>query len=439
MVYGVNLSWTSPMVKKLNSTEDNPLDRILTVDESSWVATIPTLGSIIGCLIYGALGQMLSRKAVLTSVGIPFAAFYITMAFAKNIWLLYFLRFISGVSGGGLVTMIPLYLGEIAKPKVRGRIFLLSSIASNAGYLITYSTAPFIPFFWYHIAMAILPMIFLVIFPIFAIESPYYIIRKDPVRAETILKQLREKNDVTEEFHRMKMGIQEMSEKSFVSILTTKGSRKALIISLGVATFFMLAGIMIVLTYTQLIMDSAGGAWTPEINTIIVSVFQVIVSVASTTVTDRYGRKPLLAISFGVISLSEITLGTYFILKYNGTDVTSVVKWLPILCMVLFVAASSFAGIAPSLTGELFPMKTRDFAMAINIVYTGGLGFLTTFFFQRLQNAIGIGQSFLIFAGFAACAVIFVLTVLVETRGKSLEQIQDELNGIGKNIKDVKG
>ncbi|KAK9873039.1 hypothetical protein WA026_020774 [Henosepilachna vigintioctopunctata] len=426
---GSNVGWSSPMIQKLNRTEDNPIGP-LTEDERSWVVSISILGTLTGSLICGGLGQILGRKILITAMGIPYVIFYVTIAFAKELWLLLLARFIGGLSAGGLLAVLPLYISEIADFNMRGRLFVFICVSSNLGTLITYSTAPFISFFWYHICNVALPMIFLILFPIFALESPYYIVQKDPVRSEQILKKLRGNSDVTKEIERIKMAHQTTSNMNLLEVFRTKETRKALLIMWGLSTFLMITGYVVVMSYTQLIFESAGAYWSPEVQSIILSAFQVFASLLSSLFADRFGRKSLFAVSFSALAFSEVAFGTYLIFKDNGSDVSNYNKWLPILSLMICIGASSFLSIAPSTAGELFSLKAKNVATAMCTFYSGMLGFLTTLLFQKIKNAIGLGQTFLMFAAFSICATIFVLTVMIETKGKTLEQIQDELGSV---------
>ncbi|KAK9874915.1 hypothetical protein WA026_005731 [Henosepilachna vigintioctopunctata] len=106
----------------------------------------------------------------------------------------------------------------------------------------------------------------------------------------------------------------------------------------------------------------------------------------------------------------------------------NIMRWLPLISLMVFVAANSLIGIAPSLAGEFFSPEAKDVSMALGILFGGLSGFVTTFLFERVQNAIGLGETFFIFAGLCLVTVVFIIVFLIETRGKTLEEIQDELN-----------
>ncbi|KAK9874916.1 hypothetical protein WA026_005732 [Henosepilachna vigintioctopunctata] len=278
---GTTTGWTSPMIQKLNHTDDNPVGRRLTIDESSWLAAISPMGIIIGCLICGALGKLIGRKPLMISMGVPYAIFCLIMVFTQKPWLYIFARLLSGITAGSVLVLCPMYFSELAKSEQRGRLFIVLTISNNLGSLYALSVGPFVSFIWFHISLAIFPILYLIFFSIFAYESPYVVIRRDPAKGEELLKKIRYKNDVSEEVQRIQKGFLEDKGMNIIQIFKSKATRRALFITLTLAVCVMLCGNATVLSYTQFIFEKAGGVWSAETNTIVVSAFQLFIAVAS--------------------------------------------------------------------------------------------------------------------------------------------------------------
>ncbi|KAJ8954277.1 hypothetical protein NQ314_007138 [Rhamnusium bicolor] len=124
MSSGINLGWTSPYIPKLTS---NSSTIPTTNDEGSWCAVAPLLGSPFGAILAAILADKIGRKnTTLLMAPVVFTCF-VCIAFAQSIWQISGLRFIIGATEGALYTTLPMYIGEISDPKIRG--FLTATIA----------------------------------------------------------------------------------------------------------------------------------------------------------------------------------------------------------------------------------------------------------------------------------------------------------------------
>lgn len=126
------------------------------------------------------------------------------------------------------------------------------------------------------------------------------------------------------------------------------------------------------------------------------------------------------------------TLGLYFyLLNVAKSDVTGI-GWLPVTSLVVFTASYSVGwGPLPwAVMGELFAADVKSKASSITVVLCWVIAFLITKFFSNVELAVGSHTAFWIFAVFCVISAFFVFFLLPETKGKSLQQIQDELNGI---------
>jgi magnesium-transporting ATPase (P-type) len=133
-------------------------------------------------------------------------------------------------------------------------------------------------------------------------------------------------------------------------------------------------------------------------------------------------------ISSGVMSLCLAGLGVYFYLLDTNVDV-SAFGLIPLICVVLFIIMFSlgFGPIPWTMMGELFPAKIKGAASALACVENYVLVFVVTKTFQNLLESLGSAGTFWMFAGICIVATVFVFFVVPETKGKSLEEIQQEL------------
>ncbi|XP_044761402.1 facilitated trehalose transporter Tret1-like [Coccinella septempunctata] len=423
------MGWSSPMLERLKKLDDNPLGRVITRGENSWLASLSILGSCIGCIVVGMFTSKLGRKTLLVLNGIIVFTFFLVMVWAESVWLLYVCRLMTGFGVGGIFSVLPMYFGEMAEAKNRGMISTSMVVFLNGGMLFSFAAGPYFTYFSFHITLAALAGIFTLMFFIFAPESPYYLIRTDRSKAKSVLKKLRGEEKLDETLDKMEESLRNHSEVSFMEVFKSRASVKTLIIGIGGFTFTQFTGSSIFMSYSETILKEAGGAIPPEEGPIIINVIQFVTSLVVTIFADKFPRKYLLAVSHAGIALSQIPLGTYFHLKFNDYDLSSV-SWLPLICMIAFSVLFS-VGVGPVLMtfmGEIFPPKIKSVVVSWLIAYNLGSSFLITLLYNSLEDAIGIDYLLWISAVFGFAAVIFVWLCMIETKGKTLQEIQDELN-----------
>ncbi|XP_045483512.1 facilitated trehalose transporter Tret1-like [Harmonia axyridis] len=429
LIAATALTWTSPMLVKLNGTDDNPLGYIISKTENSFLASITTLGAIIGSFVFGFLSSKFGRKTLLLILGMIFMICYLMMAWCKVIWLLFVGRMISGISLGGVFTILPMYCGELADASNRGILSASMTVFINLGMLTSYALGPYMSYFWFHIVLGVIPAIFIIAFFVVAPESPYYLIKTDESAAEAVLMKIRDKASVPDLLTEMKENSKQVNDASIKDILKSRALRKAMIMGVSGFTFMSLTGTVIVATYSETIFEDSGSDISPEVCPIITGVAQLLMTVFVSAITDRYPRKFLLTLSHVLVALVQIPFGTYFFLKRNGNDVGSI-SWLPLVCLITYVCVYNI-GVGPvlmTLLGELFPPKVKGLAISTLVSYNWTLAFLMTTVFNTLNDWIGIGVLFWIFSACGFLATIFIKTFMVETKGKTLEEIQNELN-----------
>lgn len=152
-----------------------------------------------------------------------------------------------------------------------------------------------------------------------------------------------------------------------------------------------------------------------------------------TFIADLVGRRILLVVSSAVMSLCTIVIGIYFHLKDNHHDVSSL-GWLPLLSLCLFIVVFSigYGPIPWALMPELLPSEIKGTAGSIACVINWLCAFLVTKFFADLVATCGSDVTFWIFAAVSAVGITFSWNI-PETKGKTFEEIQQELGGNSSN------
>lgn len=428
------LAWSSPMLEKLSEDNDeNPLSSPITDDQNSWIGSLLALGAAIGPFPFAFLQDKLGRKYALLLLALPMITAYLMSAFATEVALFFVLRILAGISVGGMFTVLPTYIAEVSDSAVRG---MLGSSINNylcLGLVFSYCMGPYLPIMWFNIIGAIFPTAFLVLFFLFMPDSPFYLMGKNRSQAESALAFLRSEDptNVQAELKEIEQSVEEASANSgtFFDIFKSKGTTKALIISVMLCIFQQLSGINIVLFYAETIFSAAGSDISAEIPPMIIGGVQFASSFVSPIAVDKLGRKMLLLGSAIGMALAEAVLGLYFFLQDNGNDVSSI-NFLPILTLVIYIISYNcgFGPLPWTVMAELFPNNIKSAASSFTAFACWFVSFLLTFFFSMVAKEIGMGGSFWLFTGCNVIAFVFTLTYVFETKGKSFQEIQAILN-----------
>ncbi|CAK1550927.1 unnamed protein product [Leptosia nina] len=429
---GSMLGWSSPVVLKI--TQDNSTDYNFSVSESQgdWVSSLINLGAAAVCFPIGLIMDILGRKKTMLFLTLPFTLGWLLITFASNVGMLMAGRFITGIAGGAFCVTAPAYTSEIAQDSIRGSLGSYFQLMVTVGILFAYAVGSYTSVFVFNILCTLVPIVFGIIF-FFMPESPNFLVVKGRhEEAKESLIRLRGRNyDVDGELNHLQAKAEDAKNNpvSFLSAITKKTALKAVLICYALMLFQQLSGINAVIFNTSKIFTSAGAAIEPAIATIIIGVIQVVATLVSSLVVDKLGRRILLLFSALVMCICSTALGVYFFLQdKHGVDSSIVVamSWLPLLSLSLFIIAFSlgFGPIPWMMAGELCLIDIKAFVSSTAGTLNWLLSFTVTSTFNSLNNSIGSGQVFWMFAGIMLLGFVFIFFIIPETKGKSVDEIQ---------------
>ncbi|XP_038223365.1 facilitated trehalose transporter Tret1-like isoform X3 [Zerene cesonia] len=429
---GSMLGWSSPVILKI--TQDNSTDYDFSVSESQgdWVSSLINLGAAAVCFPIGLIMDILGRKKTMLFLTLPFTLGWLLITFATNVGMLMAGRFITGIAGGAFCVTAPAYTSEIAQDSIRGTLGSYFQLMITVGILFAYAVGSYTSVFVFNILCTLIPIVFAVIF-FFMPESPNFLVVKGKHdEAREALIRLRGRNyDVDSELNNLQTKAEDAKNNpvSFLSAITKKTALKAVLICYALMLFQQLSGINAVIFNTSKIFTSAGAAIEPAIATIIIGVIQVLATFVSSLVVDKLGRRILLLFSALVMCICSTALGVYFFLQDthgSNSSIVEAISWLPLLSLSLFIIAFSlgFGPIPWMMAGELCLIDIKAFVGSTAGTFNWLLSFTVTSTFNSLNNAIGSGQVFWLFAGIMVIGFIFIFFVVPETKGKSVDEIQ---------------
>lgn len=263
-------------------------------------------------------------------------------------------------------------------------------------------------------------------------ESPYHLIMKDRIDdARKTLHFLR-RCDVTEELQDINDAVKrQISETgTFKDLVSIRNNRVALLITIGLITVQQMTGSSAWNTYAQTIFMNASPDISPVLAAALYYVAFIVIQILGSLQVDKYGRKPLFMLSSLLTGLDLIAGAIYFYLQEHNICNMSNLQWIPLVIMTLYVIVYGLGlSILPILiVGEILPTSIKGKALGFSCLYFAAVVSATIKMYASLAE-YGQFWPFLIFGLCTLLSVAFGYFVLPETKGKSLEEIQQHLRG----------
>ena len=244
---------------------------------------------------------------------------------------------------------------------------------------------------------------------------------------------LRGKNsDIEEELFELYEVLDANKDKIFkLTTLLEKVNLKPLIIALMLMLGQQLSGVNAVIFFSVTIFNAAKTEMSSLIENVIVGGVQVVATAIAAILIDRLGRRVLLLSSALIMICSLYGLGLYFWMLQNDPNEAAAISFLPLACMCLFIAAFSlgFGPIPWLMMSELFSPEVKGVTSSFSAAFNWTLAFLVTEFFQPISEEVGKAWSFWFFASILLLVMAFTVFVIPETKGKTLDEIQQHFRG----------
>lgn len=285
---GMNLGWTSPMVPYLKSSTSFLPG--LTETEESWVTSLMALGAILGAVPTGKLADSIGRKYSIAITATPFLICWLTLIFTSDLNYIYFARFVGGIGAGAACVIVPVYIGEIAEPAIRGALTTFFPISFSSGIFFAYTAGAFLDYYMFNIVCCTTLVPFLLgVF--FLPETPTWLIHQDrKAEACKVLKTLRGPNcDISSEVTALLDEMEQLETKrgGFRDLITTLEGRKALVAAVGLMWFQQMCGIDAILFYTVDIFKDAKSTIDPYYATMVIGFVEVAMGVVVAVTIDK--------------------------------------------------------------------------------------------------------------------------------------------------------
>ncbi|XP_031100376.1 sugar transporter ERD6-like 7 [Ipomoea triloba] len=404
-------------------------DLNFSIAEYSLFGSILTFGAMVGAITSGPIADFVGRKGAMKVSSVFCVAGWLAIYFAEGVLVMDIGRLATGYGMGVFSYVVPVFIAEIAPKELRGALTTLNQLMIVTGVSVAFIIGTMVT--WRTLALTgIVPCVVLVLGLFIIPESPRWLAKIGHEKEfEVALQKLRGKDaDISEEAAEIQDYVEMLEKlpKAKLFDLFQKRYSRSIFIGVGLMICQQLGGINGICFYTSSIFESAG--FPSDIGTIIYAILQVIVTAVGATLIDKAGRKPLLVVSASGLALGCILTGVSYYLK--GLNIAG--NAAPVLAVTgIMVYIGSFSvgmGAVPwVIMSEIFPINVKgvagSFATLVN--WFGAWLCSYTFNFLMAWNSFG---TFILYATINAFAILFVIKVVPETKGRTLEQIQATIN-----------
>lgn len=385
-------------------------------------------GTVVGSLLGGWPADRFGRKATLLWIGVLYFVGAVGSALATNVSIFIAARVIGGLGIGISTVVAPMYISEIAPPKHRGRLAGMFQFNIVFGILIAFVSNALLagigPNAWrWMLGVAAFPSLLYALFCLGLPESPRWLLSRkgDRKAAIEVLKRTEPELSETEIAGQAEEIAAASTEQASSGHFWTRRLSKPILLAILIAFFNQMSGINAILYFAPRIFELTGlAAKAALLQSVGIGITNLIFTFVGLWLIDQLGRRTLLYIgSFGYIASLGLAAWAFF------TQHFSIVP----ACIFGFIAAHAIGqgAVIWVFISEIFPNRHRAEGQTLGSFTHWIFAALLTTFFPKMVAAFPPGYIFLFFTGMMVLQLLWVKTLVPETKGVPLEQIQKQL------------
>lgn len=411
--------------------------------QSGWAMSSALVGCIFGALISGWCADKFGRKMPLILSAILFSASAWGTAVASNFDMFIVYRVVGGVGIGLASALSPLYIAEVSPAEKRGRFVAVNQLTIVIGVLAaqlinltiaepvaTGATQQAIVDSWngqtgwrWMFGAELVPALAFLVLMFFVPESPRWLVKAGKVdRARAMLQRIGSVHYAEQTLKEIEHSLQKDNHKVAWSALLQPQIKPIVIIGMVLAVFQQWCGINVIFNYAQEIFASAGFDINGTLKSIVATgIINLVFTLAALPLVDKIGRRKLMLFGASGLTVIYVLIASAYGLGIMG--------W-PVLVLVLAAIAIYALTLAPVtwvLLSEIFPNRVRGLAMSLGTLALWIACFLLTYTFPLLNASLGAAGSFLLYGAICAMGYIYVLRNVPETKGVTLEALEEQL------------
>jgi sugar porter (SP) family MFS transporter len=385
-------------------------------------------GTVVGSVIGGWPSDRLGRRPTLLVIGIFYFVSAVWSALAGDVYAFIVARFIGGLGIGISTVVAPLYIAEIAPAEQRGRLAGMFQFNIVFGILIAFLSNALLAGIgedaWrWMLGVAAFPALLYTAMCFALPESPRWLIdrKKDRAAGAAVLSAIYPEASPQEIARKTDEIASKSAPAGHAERFWTARLRKPILLAFLIAFFNQLSGINAILYFAPRIFEMTGlGTQAALLQSIGIGVTNLVFTFVGLWLIDRVGRRTLLLVgSVGYIGSLGLTAWAFFTAHYAIVPA----------CIFAFIAAHAVGqgAVIWVFISEIFPNRHRAEGQTLGSFTHWFFAALLTSFFPKMVTAIAPGGIFLFFCGMMVLQLIWVLTMVPETKGVSLEDMQARL------------
>lgn len=390
-----------------------------------WAFSCLLFGCMLGSAVAGRLSDLYGRRTTLLWVAVLFAVTSAATGLAPTFATFVIARFVGGLAVGTASLVSPMYVAEVAPPKLRGRLGALYQLSIVTGILVSFCINYLLrgsgPDNWRYMFMSgVIPSILFLVLLLRAPETPRYLFmagRHDA--ALIILERIGGKESAMHEMSEIEASFH--AKDSGWGDLLRPGIRRAVTVGFFLAILVHFSGINTIIDYAPAILHAAG--WNIDaalFSTFVIGLTNFALTIVSFWTIDRYGRRPLYIIgSLGMTLALILLMAVVMTGQFRGMVV------LVLILSYLVFFGSCIGPVFWTLVPEIFPNHIRGTAMTVPVLTQWLANAVVVLFFPYAFNRIGKAVTFGMLAAVALLQAIFTWFFVPETKGKTLEEIEE--------------
>ncbi|GHE31650.1 sugar porter family MFS transporter [Sphingobacterium griseoflavum] len=413
----------------------------LTAGQEGWFVSSALVGCIIGVLCSGEISDRLGRKNALNLAALLFILSAMGCALVPSLMGVIAFRIVAGLGIGMASSVVPLYISEIAPANRRGQLVTYYQFAVTFGILLAYlsnaallhgygiSMLPFLRHtkmvdqIWrLMLGISVLPSFLFLVGLLFVPESPRWLLQKKEVSTSES-KEKRTLKNMESDLLQPGPALDTQPAAGYRALFAPR-IRRALLIGILLPVFSQFSGINAIIYYGPTILSNAGIPLSNSLySQVIFGVANMMFTLLAIWKVDQWGRRPLYLLGTAGAAISLLATGLCFYMGAVGSI------WL-LLSVLMFLAcfACSIGPLKFVVASEIFPNAIRARALAFSVtlmwIADTAVGQITPLLLQHIGNA----GTFWVFATCCIAAFVVVYRLLPETKGKSLEEIEEGWN-----------
>ncbi|KAJ4823958.1 hypothetical protein Tsubulata_032091 [Turnera subulata] len=428
--YGCATAYSSPAQAGIME------DLGLSVAEYSLIASIVTIGGMIGAIFSGKIATLLGRRYTMGLSGLFCTIGWLLIAIGVSSWWLDAGRLLIGLGNGVILYVVPVYIAEITTKSVRGTFLAINQASENplvmtCGFSMIYFMGNIIS--WRALVLIGAIPSFMQVIGLFCIqESPRWLAKAGKEKEfEAALQSIRGKGvNISKEAMEIKENLVYLDDQSNPGTfaLFQKRYSYSLIAGVGLMLLQQLGGSSGIAYYASSIFKKAD--FSTVIGTTTISLVQIPAAVFAVFLLDISGRKPFLYASSGGMCLCSFLLGLsfYFQESHQLENITPIFAFIGLVGYISTYAIG-MAGIPWIIMSEIFPIDVKASAGSIVTFINWSSSWLITYIFNFMLEWSHTG-TFFIFGGVCGFTVLFIWKLVPETKGRALEEIHASMSGL---------